>query len=564
MQLRTYTYLLLLLLTAGCTKGYLDINTDPNNPVAVESSKLLPTVEKNIADAMAVGSGTVGGFSDILSVYTHQTTTLEDPDKYGSTGGNFYLGLAWPGLYQNALANIEKIIQNSGAADDRVYTGVAKVLKAYTYSELVDIFGDVPFSEAIQLTQGITYPKFDRGDSIYPQLFTILDDAIADLGNTTATNKHVPGSDDIIYNGDADLWIKAANTLKLKLYTQIRLVQDVKTQVQTLVSQDNMISSTDEGFTFKYGSFGATDDRNPGFGDYYAGQRTHYMSPWLYEILKGYNPNIFTGIKDPRVPYYFYNQLGKTQAPREGNQTEYRDSGFVSVYFGSVGVNKSFNQQNSMTIFGIYPVGGRYDEGDAQAASSSSGTGAAPYRFITYADRLYLQAELIHAGLLTGDEKDLLKQAMEESFAQVDYVVDLTGTSQNVPALAGTTAATNYINAVLTKFDAANTDKKLEIIMTEKWISSFGCSVDQYTDYRRTGYPVLFDPNNPAMAPNGFVQPPVNGDPVLGAGNQPAVPVQLSLHYPQTLPWYTAELESNPKAPPQKQDLSAYKVFWEP
>jgi hypothetical protein len=146
----------------------------------------------------------------------------------------------------------------------------------------------------------------------------------------------------------------------------------------------------------------------------------------------------------------------------------------------------------------------------------------------------------------------------------VDYVTGLTGTSQNVPSLAGTPAVTNYINAVLVRFDAANADKKLEIIMTEKWISGFGCSVDQYTDYRRTGYPILFDPNNPNMAPGGFVQPPINGDPVLGAGNQPAVPVQLSLRYPQSLPWYTAELESNPNAPPQKQDLSAYKVFWKP
>ena len=564
MQLHNIRYILLFLLLAGCTKKYLDINTDPNNPVAVESSKLLPTVEKNIADAMAIGSGTVGGFSDILSVYMHQVTTLEDPDKYGSTGNNFYLALAWPGLYQNALANIEKIIQSSQENDEALYSGVAKVLKAYTYSQLVDIFGNVPFSEAIQLTSGITYPKFDSGATIYPKLFSLLDSAITDLSNTAAANKHVPGSDDIIYGGNTILWIKAANTLKLKLYTQIRLVQDVKSEVSALVAQNNLINSTGEGFMFKYGPFGATDDRNPGFGDYYAGQRTHYMSPWFYEILKGYNPNIFTGIRDPRMPYYFYNQLGKTQPPREGNQTEYRDSAFVSVYFGSVGVNKSFNQQNSMTVFGIYPVGGRYDEGDAQAVSSNSGTGAAPYRFITYADRLYLEAELIHAGLLSGVERDMLKQAMEESFKQVDYVVSLTGTSQNVPLLAGTAATENYINAVLARFDAASGDKKLEIIMTEKWISSFGCSVDQYTDYRRTGYPILFDPNNPAMAPGGFVQPPVNGDPIAGAGNQPAVPVQLSLRYPQSLPWYTAELESNPNAPPQKQDLSAYKVFWKP
>jgi hypothetical protein len=97
--------------------------------------------------------------------------------------------------------------------------------------------------------------------------------------------------------------------------------------------------------------------------------------------------------------------------------------------------------------------------------------------------------------------------------------------------------------------------------MTQKWLSSVGCAVDQYTDYRRTGYPLLFDPNNPAMAPGGFVQPPVNGDPINPP--QEAVPVQLSIAYPLSLPWYTNELETNPNAPAQKT-VSTYKVFWMP
>jgi hypothetical protein len=54
--------------------------------------------------------------------------------------------------------------------------------------------------------------------------------------------------------------------------------------------------------------------------------------------------------------------------------------------------------------------------------------------------------------------------------------------------------------------------------MTQKWISSFGSAVDAYTDYRRTGYPILFNPEDPDMAPGGFVQPPVDGDPVINPG----------------------------------------------
>lgn len=98
--------------------------------------------------------------------------------------------------------------------------------------------------------------------------------------------------------------------------------------------------------------------------------------------------------------------------------------------------------------------------------------------------------------------------------------------------------------------------------MTQKWLSSVGSAVDQYTDIRRTGYPVIFNPGDPSMAPGGRVQPPINGDPI-NPGAQKAVPVQLSRTFALALPWDQTELESNPNAPPQKNP-SSYKVFWMP
>lgn len=567
-----------VILFASCKKS-LNINTDPNNPnpSIISEKQLLPTAEKSLGDVLSIstaatttigigagipGGAPISGLSDICSVFMHQTVERSELDQYGVVGTSFDIQAAWLSFYQGTVNNLEVIINKAEANDDAVYAGIAKVLKAYAYSQFVDVFGDIPFSEASKLDSGITYPKFDKDADIYPQLFVLLDDAIKDLSNTSAANSKLPSSDDLIYGGDPSLWIKAANTIKLKLYTQERLITDVKNDVTQLINSGNIISATDESFLLPYGTNGATDDRNPAFSDYYATQRNDYISPWFYEVLKGYNPTVNTGITDPRIPYYFYNQIGKTGAAQ--NATEYRDSAFVSIYFGSVGPNEANNQQNSMTVLGIYPAGGRYDDGDAQVVSGTSGTGAAPYRFITYADVLYLKAELIHAGLITGDERSVLQEAMQESFKEVDYVVSKVQPSQSVPVLAGTTAANNYINAVLAKYDAGNADKKLQIIMTEKWIASFGSAVDEYTDYRRTSYPILFNPNDPNMAPGGFAQPPVNGDPVLNPGAQPKVPVTLSKRYPASLPWYQNELETNPNAPAQKTDLSASKVFWMP
>jgi hypothetical protein len=559
---KIYLVPVLLLLAASCTKT-LDINIDPNNPGNVPVSLLLPTVQRNLGDGLSNGSGNTiidgGGLSQILEVYVHRFSGRVNADQYEVTGSDFNLALAWTRIYYSELNNLEAIIASATAAGNLKYAGIAKILKGYTYSVLVDVFGDVPFSEANKLRSGITYPKFDNDEEVYAGALVLLDEGIADLENDAAPNPLTPGADDVIYGGNTGKWIKAAKSIKLKLYTQLRLVQNVSAPVTALITEGDLISNTAEGFILPYGPNSATDDRNPAFYDYIAGQRTNNISPWFYEIMKGYNVNINAGLTDPRIPYYFYNQIRPNAAA--DNATEYRDGAFVSIYFGSVGPDKDRNQQNSMTIAGIYPAGGKYDDATAGRGTAASGTGAAPLRFLTYADVLYLQAELIHAGVITGDERATFLAAMRESFKQVDHVVtNFVKPAQTVPALAPTTAVTAYINGVLTQYDAASADKKLEYIMTQKWISSFGVAVDAYTDYRRTGYPILFDPNNPAMAPGGMVQPPLNGNPALPGAQKP-VQVQLVKTYPFTLPWDQTELETNPNAPGQKNP-SSFKVFW--
>lgn len=560
-MLRKLRYILpgVLLMTAASCDKTLNINKDPNNPTTIAVSKLLTNSEQNLGYSLSLGGGNIGGLSQDLSVYTHQLTQRAAPDQYGVTGADFWIGQTWNGIYLSTLNNLEDVIVHATADGNLKYAGIAKILKAYAYSQMVDAFGDVPFSEANKFTGGVKYPKFDGGKDIYPALFTMIDDGIANL-SAAAANPLVPGTDDVIYKGSIPNWVKAANTIKLKLYTQTRLTSNVATQVGALLTANNLIGSTAESFLLPFGPNGATDDRHPGFNDYFAGQRGNYISPWFYEILKGYNPNINNGITDPRIPYYIFNQI-KSNATLTA-PIEYRDGAFVSIYFGSVGPDRDRSQQNVMSLLGIYPVGGRYDDGAGQVATSASGTGAAPQRFITYADRLYLEAELISTGVVTGDAKAKLQAAMTESFKQVDYVITTyVKPAQTVPALAGTTAVTNYINAILAQYDAGSAAKKLEIIMTQKWIANYGSAVDQYTDYRRTGYPVLFDPNNASMAPNHQVQPPVNGDPA-NPGNR-KVAVQLLRPFAQSLPWYQNELETNPNAPAQKEP-STFKVFWKP
>jgi hypothetical protein len=247
-----------------------------------------------------------------------------------------------------------------------------------------------------------------------------------------------------------------------------------------------------------YGPFGTTDDRHPAYGDYNATQRGgQLLSPWIYEIMKGKNANILNGIADPRVPYYVYNQksaLGGTN-PTPENCTEYRDGGFVSIYFGSNGNCRDGSNSNTYSLLGLYPAGGRFNDSSAVQINTitpiKAGTGALPHQFITYADRLFLEAELINTGVITGDEKAVFSKALDESFLQMDNIITnyikpgSAGSPQTVPAIATLASTTTYKTAVLAAYDAGTAAKKLEYIITEKWINRIENPVDSYTDYRR-------------------------------------------------------------------------------
>lgn len=551
----SFTALSVIVAVATGCKKFLDVNKNINSPTpsSVQLSMVLSAAERNISQNLALGTG----LGNTMAVYTHQVTGRVGADRYGAGASG------WDGLYA-AISNLNVVIKRGTAENRFMYAGIAKILKAYTVSMMVDVWGDIPFSEYDRFEEGITQPKFDKGSDIYPQLFKLLDEGIADINNTTI-NPSKPTSDDYIYKGSAANWIKAANTIKLKLYTQVRLVQDVKAEVTALLAAPNtLINSQAESFLLPYGSIGTTDDRHPAYGDYTATQRGGQLfSPWLYEIMKGRNPDILNGLPDPRIPYYIYNQKSAVGGsnPTPENCTEYRDGGFISILFGSSGTCRDGSNSQTYSLLGIYPAGGRFNDSAAKSVNSigtaAAGTGALPHQFISYADRLYLEAELISAGLAPGDARAVFSKALDESFNQVDHVITnyvkpgSAGAPQTVPAIATQAATTAYKAGVLAAYDAGNDAKKLEYIMTEKWINRIENPVDNYTDYRRTKFPVLFAP-----APEGTVTS------VTGPDGK-VTPVSNDRKYPLSLPFNTTEIGLNKNAPPQKIPES-YKVFWQP
>lgn len=549
--------LVLSILAISCS-DFIDVDKDTDNPTIAPLDLLLTGTQVDLNDITDFQNFT----ATILSVYTHQGTSREEQDQYGTKTDNIPMSNDWNSIYLT-LKNIETIISQGTESGDLVYVGIAQMEKAYIMSVAVDLWGDVPYSEASQLENGIVSPKFDDQKEIYTSILELIDTAKENIGSNEGNQK--PGSDDLFYGGDTDKWIRFANTFKLKLYNQTRLAAEFdQTGFDALIAEDNFFISNEDDFQFLHTStLSPTDERNKLFLESYnSTQFGTYMSPWFYEILKGMNPNIHNGNPDPRIPYYFYNQLAAGEFPPDQGNTETGDpkadywdksTGFFSIRFGSVGPNRDFSAENSYTYPGIFPAGGRYDDGGAEVMSGSTATGIAPHRILTYDEFLYIQAELIQVGKISGDVTTKLQDAITASFAKVDQVVDGNGSSQTIPNLIGSADVNTFIANVMTEFAAANPEKKLEIIMTQKWVGTFGDPFDQYNDYRRTGYPILANPKSTTkeyQLDNG------DGFPLIDSETVQNNEFQLSLFWPQN------ELNTNRNAPGQKNPTT-YKIFWD-
>lgn len=534
---------------SSCEK-WLDINENPNLPTTIDIQKILPGVYYDIGDDFGIGYSRLGY---VAAVYVHQLTSREAIDQYGVTGGWYGMTTYWSDLYATVIPTLDILINDGEESDNLIYSGIGKVLKAYVFGHIVDLWGDVPYSDAN--VPGISNTTFDNGETIYAELFNLIDAGLADLNNADAENLLVPGSDDLIYGGDVATWVKAANTIKLKLYLNVRLTSMYnKTAVDALVADPaaNLIGPG-EDLWVPFGTTEAPDNRNPAFtGEYSGAQISNYISPWFYEILMGENDDIYTANKDPRIPYYIATQLGAGEAPE--NDPEYMNGSFVSIYFGSTGPNRDHGGRNTFAMMGLYPCGGAFDDADLDKSGSlgkGDGSGAAPYKMITYADVLFMRAELAQEGQSADATpvRDLLEMGMYAAFDQVDMISGMAALG-SPPDLLGSGADTVYVTNVLADFDAGNDDRKLENIMTQKWIAAFGSAVESYNDYRRTGYPVMFDPLTMGDVADGG---PDGTGPVAVTSGRP---------YALSLPWSNDELSLNSSAPDQKTPGTS-KVFWD-
>src|SRR5690554_2700170 len=152
-----------ILLTATACSDFLDINETPNDPVNVTPTVLLPTGLVNTAFVNNNELNRLG--STIVSVTAGAANSPREYDLYNINGADF--GNEWRfDLYGGSLITYESLIESAGEVNSTSYSGIAKIMQAYTFSLATDIWGDVPYSEALQGAE-VTQPRLDSQQQIY-------------------------------------------------------------------------------------------------------------------------------------------------------------------------------------------------------------------------------------------------------------------------------------------------------------------------------------------------------------------------------------------------------------
>ncbi len=543
------TVLLTVVFMSGCSFFDLDINKNPNSPSTAAPDLLLTQIQTSVLSTFAGLEGDLETFNGFMGT---QGLSL-----FGLTS-NSYSG-TWNGLYTGPLKDLEGLISVSQTSPH--YLAIAQCMKAYTYSTMVDLWGDVPFTDAGKgdLSEKNITPKFDKDVDVYNACLALLDQAIDNFKKPNPAT--IKG--DLMYAGSAAKWTKFANSLKLKMLISARLaIPDAATKIKAILDGGSVITASDD-FVFKY-SKDPTSIRHPWYNGAYSGGEfayTYICHQPIVEMLDDEDPRFkfyfrrqTTAILNPADPadagtipcgrssgcVYGYLVTSESVIKRlytdKGKTYGDADKKFMAGLFGrDRGDNTGIPADGSLRLLpGVYPCGGFYDVATPSLPAANAAPGGGIFPALTSVNIDYYKIEAILKLGYTGDAAAILKNAIE---GHIKKVVDFgVATDPNAvkPAQAD---IDKYVNLWLGRFnDAATPDAKLAVALKQLWFSSYGNGFDFYNAFRRTGLPTTIQEH---------IIKPFRG-------------------YPLRLPYTQTELTLNPNAAAYK-DVAFDKapIFWD-
>ncbi len=423
-------FLFAFLFLSSCKKNLSEVNQNPNAPETVDPQFLLANVLYQSAKNNAEEGWKNG------NLLAQHTSNIEffPIDRY-DVGTNTEL---WNSTYR--LLNDLYAIENA-ANTNPAYKGVALILRSTLGSLLTDLWGDVPYSQAIKGISASNFsPVYDKQEDIYTGdngILANLDKAITLLSSTTEV---ING--DILYKGDLTKWVRLANSLKVRYLIRISKKQNVSTKLQAIISQNKLLRNNADNAVIPFLSSAPNqwfliNEREGRYADVRMSKTSE---------------NILNPLSDARTGVFF-------------KPTVLSVSSGSPVFKGLPnGLSKA--SQNAFNFNDISLIGRLFRD-------EPIGVNAP---IMTYAELQFLLAEAAQKNLIAGSAKNFYDEGIKASHAYFGIAVNA-----------------NYLSSPAVAITGADDLKK---IMTQKWISNFLNGYEAWIDVRRTGFPQLTIPQD--------------------------------------------------------------------
>jgi hypothetical protein len=425
----------------SCTDKFEELNTDPNRPNDVTPGILLGQMQYRI----------VNNSIQAARNFTHELMQVDAPRASpGGQGLHRYVvqpGQAvWTGFYDR-LTDVEDIYKISDRLKENNYKAIALVYKSWAYSILTDLYGDVPYSQAIKASEGNFTPAFDKQKDIYIQILKDLETANTLFDDTKALTY---GGDQVynanVLTGGRNLgiqrWRKFANSLRLRLLLRISKRDgevNVNQQITSILANPTanpVFTANADDAIFRYpGTF-------PYFNPYFQARTLEWRDGTYFTK---FFLNHMNAINDPRRAIWVSPVIVNGQSVYQGI-----DSGYPTSLEYIVGRNSS------------YP--------DVLKTSPLLGV------MMTYSEVEFINAELALKGFNTGRT------------AKAHYDAGIMASMVQW----GATMPAGFLNTAGVAYNATGTAaQQLEQIILQKYYAYFFVDYQSWFEKRRTGYPVL-------------------------------------------------------------------------
>lgn len=495
-------------LLSSCDNGFEEMNISPNAPENAPTYTIFPIATKIFVDEMRDGWVSGRMLLPWVQYSAQRNYTEEDKYAYRTTTGD----QAWNGTYRS-LSNLKKVIdicndpvlgpQQADYGDVESQIAAARIMMAYEFLDLTNYFGDVPYwsvsgakNPDFQALQIDTYaqPKYVKQEVIFKNLLQELKEAEAQLNSKEKGLFTSPeGKEgDKIYNGDAALWKKLANSLRLRIANRVKAkLPEAQSHITDAITR-GVFTSNEDNAQLAFGNVSA--EGNPFWKTFYVDNRQDFFpNKRFVDLLKG-NTGNFQKV-DPRL-FIFAAPKGLTWSDyTKFTRDKWKDN---------VGIDPDDIKNYNGVPYGI-PNSLKGDIAD------------------------FTKFNIFSKEIINTTRPEVLIE-----FAEVSFILsELNGWDQ-VNYLKG-------VEASLDKWGVSAVDKATylaglapatqENVMVQKYIALFMQGDEAWNEYRRTGYPtgsILLLPGQKDVSLNGteYTFNPMR------SGNVVAKDIPARLRYP--------------------------------